>query len=477
MARLSARLWIGTSLFLVALLATEAFLFLLFANDRGARGGVLEELPVVGILLAVLLTLIAVVLLVFIILWFKRDAETDDAEDGDQPFFIPDEEHYQHLQDWDEEVPGTTVEFEEAHGVMGADSNAAMTYDAEPVGEPVTDPSGSSAVTTTTTTTTTTTYEEPAWIPTDGHHIGGGMATYELKAMPIARKSWGKTQQTNEGPVHPFFFPRAVDQGIYVNDYVEIGGAARLKLRTLLAGSADIGVDIKRPAPAAKPAAAPATTVTETVVTSSAEAAVPPPPRLTPESRIPEAPAPEAATAASLASAEPRVMEAEVIEDETVETTEIKDDGSTSTTVVSTTRTVGKDPDSFYDFPGDDKDIQDLQGLGPTNARKLRGVGVHTTARLMFEDPARLAAVSGIAEAKVRRWQAMAELEKVNGIGPVYAYELAQAGITGVDELKKRSAETLATQVEDVGISAKRIQTWQEAAKAMRRSRQKVPQK
>ena len=140
----------------------------------------------------------------------------------------------------------------------------------------------------------------------------------------------------------------------------------------------------------------------------------------------------------------------------------------------------------YYDYQGDIDPVLDVEGIGPVFAEKLKQVGVETTTRLCYEDAEDLAQRIGTEPKRVRTWQSMAELMKVSGIGGQYAEALARAGIEGIGELKRRSANAIADQVNDYlagldnnvlgsKITARRVEGWQEAAKDMRRVRSKVP--
>lgn len=141
----------------------------------------------------------------------------------------------------------------------------------------------------------------------------------------------------------------------------------------------------------------------------------------------------------------------------------------------------------YYDFKGDVHKVIDVEGIGPVYAEKLQTLGIETTARLCYEDPAALARRMEVPQKTVESWQHMAELAKVDGIGKQYAEALARSGIEGIDELKRRSPDRMAKAVNaylsglDVNVlgqpvTPKRIRTWQQKAKPMRRVRQKVPE-
>lgn len=144
--------------------------------------------------------------------------------------------------------------------------------------------------------------------------------------------------------------------------------------------------------------------------------------------------------------------------------------------------------DLYYDYKGDVHDVIDVEGIGPVYAERLNKAGVETTARLCYEDAAALAKRIDVPETTIRQWQQMSELVKVKGIAKQYAEALVRAGVTGIAELKKRSATQIADQVNEYlakldinvlgqNVTAKRVQGWQKAAAPMRKVRQAVPER
>lgn len=142
---------------------------------------------------------------------------------------------------------------------------------------------------------------------------------------------------------------------------------------------------------------------------------------------------------------------------------------------------------AYYDFKGDIHPVVEIEGIGKTYEKKLHAMGIASTARLCFEDAAKIAKKVGAPTKTVRSWQAMAQLAKVNGIGPQYAEALARAGIGGIDDLKKLSAAKIADKVNKYldgletsvlgnTITAKRVETWKKNAADMRKVRQAIPE-
>ena len=142
---------------------------------------------------------------------------------------------------------------------------------------------------------------------------------------------------------------------------------------------------------------------------------------------------------------------------------------------------------AYYDFKGDIHPVIDIEGIGPTYAKRLEEIGVTTTARLCYEDADGLAGRIDAPATTVRHWQDMAQLAKVHGIGKQYAEALVRSGVRGIDDLKNRKAEAIAADVSRYlsgldskvlgqAVSEKRVATWQREAAGMRRVRQPVPE-
>ncbi|HET6398952.1 MAG TPA: DUF4332 domain-containing protein [Candidatus Thermoplasmatota archaeon] len=143
-------------------------------------------------------------------------------------------------------------------------------------------------------------------------------------------------------------------------------------------------------------------------------------------------------------------------------------------------------PQVYFDYPGDNHLVIDVEGIGKAYAKRLQKAGVHTTARLCYEDAARLSQRIDVPEATVRLWQSMAELMKVKGVGAQYAEAMARAGVSGIAELRRLSPEALSEKVTSHlatvgvtvighGLTPARARSIVEAAKAMRKVRQDVP--
>ncbi len=280
------------------------------------------------------------------------------------------------------------------------------------------------------------------------------VTVYSLAKVPVVPRAWGA--QEKGGSEIPYYFPRSIPSGLYINDYLPIDNkGTALKLRTLMAGPEDPEwTDYSKPRsrrPAARSAAVSAPRPLE-------QAAVSAPRPLEPTAM----PAPYVGTRTRSGPSELLLRRAEERE--------------------------ASQSDVYYDYPGDSHEVEDLEGIGAIYGDRLREAGVHTTARLCAEDARTLADKVGVPRKTVEQWKAMAELVKIAGVGPQYAEAMARSGIAGIAELKKRSAEALSGQVNGYmesldtnilgnKITSKRVESWQASAKGMRRIRMKIPER
>ena len=93
--------------------------------------------------------------------------------------------------------------------------------------------------------------------------------------------------------------------------------------------------------------------------------------------------------------------------------------------------------------------IEDVEGIGPVFAQKLKAAGVDTTDELLDRGGsksgrANLAAASGLTETQLLEWVNHADLMRLNGVGSEYADLLEAAGVDSCAELAQRNAANLA---------------------------------
>lgn len=135
-------------------------------------------------------------------------------------------------------------------------------------------------------------------------------------------------------------------------------------------------------------------------------------------------------------------------------------------------------PATYTDYEGDVDDVIDVEGIGPVYAKKLADAGIHTTARLCYEGAARVQEITGARAKTVDSWLGMAQLMKVSGIAGQYAEALYRGGVTGIPDLQTKSAgeieaavnaymDSVKTTVQKNKITARRISGWKKSAANM----------
>ena len=94
--------------------------------------------------------------------------------------------------------------------------------------------------------------------------------------------------------------------------------------------------------------------------------------------------------------------------------------------------------------------IEEIEGIGPTNAAKLAAGGIKTTEDLLSKccdagGRKSMAEATGFDASTLLKWANMADLMRIKGIGGEYAELLKATGVDTVKELRTRNAENLAT--------------------------------
>lgn len=131
-------------------------------------------------------------------------------------------------------------------------------------------------------------------------------------------------------------------------------------------------------------------------------------------------------------------------------------------------------------------DIEDVRGIGPVYARRLREAGIDTPADLVGRDPLAIATLLGVEEVDVSRsratdWVTAArsaaadagatppDVAAIEGIGPAYAGRLRAAGIADVAALAAADPTEVAVIAsrELLDVPVARIENWLDAAAAL----------
>jgi predicted flap endonuclease-1-like 5' DNA nuclease len=106
------------------------------------------------------------------------------------------------------------------------------------------------------------------------------------------------------------------------------------------------------------------------------------------------------------------------------------------------------------------KTIEDIEGIGPAYAEKLRAAGVKTPEALLQSGGKKkgrqeLARTTGITESLVLKWVNMADLFRVKGVAGQYAELLEASGVDTVKELRNRDADNLAAKMTETNEQKK----------------------
>ena len=99
--------------------------------------------------------------------------------------------------------------------------------------------------------------------------------------------------------------------------------------------------------------------------------------------------------------------------------------------------------------------IADIEGIGPVWAKSLQDAGVRTTDALLKNGGTRkarqaLADKTGLAHTQILEWVNRADLYRIKGVGSEYSDLLERAGVDTVVELANRNAANLSKAIKDL---------------------------
>lgn len=108
--------------------------------------------------------------------------------------------------------------------------------------------------------------------------------------------------------------------------------------------------------------------------------------------------------------------------------------------------------------------IEEIEGIGPANAKKLAAADISTTAgllKLCCDARGRKATAekTGVSEGQLLKWANMADLMRISGVGSEYSELLEAAGVDTVKELRNRNAANLAAKMAEVNATKKLTRT------------------
>jgi predicted flap endonuclease-1-like 5' DNA nuclease len=128
--------------------------------------------------------------------------------------------------------------------------------------------------------------------------------------------------------------------------------------------------------------------------------------------------------------------------------------------------------------------LEEIEGVGPANAARLRDAGVQSVEGLLEAGASRagrkqLAEQSGLSAEQILRWVNHADLFRIRGVAGEYAELLEAAGVDSVPELARRNPDRLAEALAAANDarklvrqvpSAKHCATWVSEAKTLDRA-------
>lgn len=125
--------------------------------------------------------------------------------------------------------------------------------------------------------------------------------------------------------------------------------------------------------------------------------------------------------------------------------------------------------------------IVKIEGIGPTYAEKLEAAGIRSTDGFLKhcadkKGRRHVAEKTGVSEGHLLKWANMADLMRIQGIGPQFGELLEAAGVDTVKELRNRKADNLAQKLAEVqqakrltrvSPSEAQVKAWIEEAKSL----------
>ena len=121
--------------------------------------------------------------------------------------------------------------------------------------------------------------------------------------------------------------------------------------------------------------------------------------------------------------------------------------------------------------------IEEIEGVGPAYAKKLRAAGVRSTDALLKKGGAKkgrdaLADATGFSSATILEWVNRADLMRVKGVGSEYSDLLEAAGVDTVKELRNRNA---ANSPGMIGVGTRTVSSGSRIASASASNRLIIP--
>jgi predicted flap endonuclease-1-like 5' DNA nuclease len=104
----------------------------------------------------------------------------------------------------------------------------------------------------------------------------------------------------------------------------------------------------------------------------------------------------------------------------------------------------------------------DVEGIGPVYAAKLKEAGIGSAEALLEQGATpkgrkEIAEKSGVSDALILEWVNHVDLYRIRGVGSEYADLLEEAGVDTVPELAQRKAENLLEKMVAVNAEKKLV--------------------
>ena len=127
--------------------------------------------------------------------------------------------------------------------------------------------------------------------------------------------------------------------------------------------------------------------------------------------------------------------------------------------------------------------IEDIEGIGPTYAKKLVAAGIKITDELLDAGATangreELSEKTGISETLILEWVNLSDLMRIMGVGEEYSDLLEEAGVDTVVELAQRNPDNLCAKILEINEDKKlvrrpptleNVKSWVEQAKKLPR--------
>ncbi len=106
--------------------------------------------------------------------------------------------------------------------------------------------------------------------------------------------------------------------------------------------------------------------------------------------------------------------------------------------------------------------VEEIEGIGPIYAKKLVEAGIKTTDDLLASGSTSkgretLAKKTGIAGKLILEWVNLSDLFRIKGVGQEYSDLLEEAGVDTIVELSKRVADNLHAKILEVNAANKLV--------------------